>query len=285
MFGIKLPMNFNSPLKAREHHRILERWHITLTRFLTAYIYTPLAMAATRRRMRRGERGLVGARTKPGVFAAIVGIPTLITMFLAGLWHGAGFQFLVFGLLHGVYLTINQIWRTYRPKRADGGSALLRLVEPAGMVLTFLGVFVANAYFRSDSVTSGNNIVLGMFGLHGIELPEVIANRLPAFGGALRHYGITFAPGSLTELLYLYGWIGALLLIAWCMPNVLEIMREYGPAITGPVRPASRPSPLRWLSDKLVWRPSVGWALATAATTAVGVLAVNHVTEFLYWQF
>ncbi len=99
MVGIRLPMNFNSPLKATSIIDYWTRWHITLTRFLTAYLYTPMVMALTRRRMAMRKKILTGARTTPEAFLMLVAVPTVITMFLAGLWHGAGNQYLVVGLV------------------------------------------------------------------------------------------------------------------------------------------------------------------------------------------
>jgi hypothetical protein len=154
-------------------------------------------------------------------------------------------------------------------------------------VLTFLGVVVAMTYFHADSVPTGTNIVAGMMGLHGIVLPEVIANRLPGVAQALGHFGVVFGSGSITALLSMYAWCVVLLVIAWVPPNVLEMMRNYEPAITStaPSALGGETGWLRRLSDVLVWRPSTGWALVTAVMTAGGILALNQVTEFLYWQF
>jgi D-alanyl-lipoteichoic acid acyltransferase DltB (MBOAT superfamily) len=81
MVGIKLPMNFNSPLKALSIVDYWSRWHITLTRFLTAYIYNPIAVAQARRRSASGKKGLAGTRTTWGAFAGIVAMHTMVTMF------------------------------------------------------------------------------------------------------------------------------------------------------------------------------------------------------------
>ena len=133
MVGIKLPMNFNSPLKATNIIQYWSCWHITLTRFLTAYIYNPIAVAMTRRRMASGHKGIAGARTPPMAFVALTALPTIATMFLSGLWHGAGNQFLVFGLLHAFYLTVNHGWRLYRSRIWRDNVSYNRVMRPVGL--------------------------------------------------------------------------------------------------------------------------------------------------------
>ena len=287
MVGIKLPMNFNSPLKATSIIQYWSCWHITLTRFLTAYIYNPVAVALTRRRLTAGLKGVRGVRTEPRAFAMLIAVPTVVTMFLSGLWHGAGNQYLVFGLLHAGYLTVNHAWRLWRPKFWANGPGYARVMGPVGLVLTFLSASVALTYFAAASVGSGNAIVSGMVGAHGVVLPSVIANRLPGVAGVLGSLGVGFAPGSITGLMSLYAWMGVLLLIALVPPNILQLMLAYQPAVT---LPAPYPSegtlaPFRRLWGGMGWRPGVGWAVAVAAMTMLGILTLNEVTEFLYWQF
>ena len=88
MVGIKLPMNFNSPLKALSVVEYWSRWHITLTRFLTAYIYNPIAVAQARRRAASGKSGLLGSRTTWGAFGTIVALPTMVTVDGSGTGSG-----------------------------------------------------------------------------------------------------------------------------------------------------------------------------------------------------
>ncbi len=153
MVGIKLPMNFNSPLKALSIVEYWARWHITLTRFLTAYIYNPLAMAAARRRAAAGGTGVSGPRMTWDAFAGIVAAPMLITMFLSGLWHGAGNQFLLFGVLHGMALVINHAWRLVRPRLWPDTAHYQRTTRPIAWALTFMVVVVAMIpRFRAASV-------------------------------------------------------------------------------------------------------------------------------------
>jgi D-alanyl-lipoteichoic acid acyltransferase DltB (MBOAT superfamily) len=90
MFGLRLPLNFFSPYKAASIREFWRRWHITLGRFLQRYLYVPL-----------GGSHHGALRT---------GIALMATMLLGGLWHGAGWQFIVWGGLHGLMLVINHLW-------------------------------------------------------------------------------------------------------------------------------------------------------------------------------
>ncbi|MGG1947195.1 MBOAT family O-acyltransferase [Trinickia sp. NRRL B-1857] len=121
MFGVRFPLNFNSPFKAASIIDFWQRWHMTLTRYLTAYLYYPLSMRINRRRASRGLPIGRAAQGSPSGFAATIAVPTFYTMGLAGIWHGAGLQYLIYGLLHAAYLTVNHAWRNWRASR--GGPA------------------------------------------------------------------------------------------------------------------------------------------------------------------
>jgi D-alanyl-lipoteichoic acid acyltransferase DltB (MBOAT superfamily) len=287
MLGIKLPMNFNSPLKSSSIIEYWACWHMTLTRFLTGYVYNPIAMSIARWRRARGWKQFPGPRGTLGAGITMIAAPTMATMFLSGLWHGAGNQYLVFGLLHGCYLTINHFWRLYRPLFWPDSASYDRVMKPVGLVLTFTAAAVALAYFHADSVRSGNNIVAGMAGLHGLAVPDVIASRLHGIGSLLAHLGVAFTPAPLPVLLTLAEWIVLLLAIALIPPNILQMMYVYEPAITMPLPFAQdrRIAPFRGLWQRVTWRPSTAWALAAAGLSACGILALNQVTAFLYWQF
>ncbi|HIE55101.1 MAG TPA: MBOAT family protein, partial [Chromatiaceae bacterium] len=99
MFGIKLPINFNSPYQALNIIDFWRRWHITLSRFLRDYLYIPLG----------------GNRKGP----ARRHVNMMVTMLLGGLWHGAGWNFVIWGGLHGSYLVVNHFWRQIWRKPID----------------------------------------------------------------------------------------------------------------------------------------------------------------------
>src|ERR1700686_3246883 len=142
-FGIRVPPNFNSPLQASSIIDFWLCWHMTLTRFLTAYIYNPLSLWLTRRRMGKGRPGFGGRNTTIGAFGYLLIFPTLLTMLVSGLWHGAGYGFVFWGLLHGFFLTINHAWRLLAPKLWPDRASYERLMKPIGWLLTFVSVTAA----------------------------------------------------------------------------------------------------------------------------------------------
>jgi D-alanyl-lipoteichoic acid acyltransferase DltB (MBOAT superfamily) len=139
MFGIFLPLNFNSPYKASNIIDFWRRWHMTLSQFLRDYLYIPLGGNRRGRTLRY--------------------VNLLITMLLGGLWHGAAWTFVAWGALHGVYLCINHAWNNYGP------AIVPRFARPANIaafILTFLSVVVAWVFFRADSFSSAAFILSKM---------------------------------------------------------------------------------------------------------------------------
>jgi alginate O-acetyltransferase complex protein AlgI len=139
MFGIFLPLNFNSPYKATSIIEFWRRWHMTLSQFLRDYLYIPLG----------GNRH--------GAVLRYVNL--MITMVLGGLWHGAAWTFVVWGALHGAYLCINHAWNNYSPAIAP------RFAGPANaaaFILTFLSVVVAWVFFRADSLPTALHVLSKM---------------------------------------------------------------------------------------------------------------------------
>jgi D-alanyl-lipoteichoic acid acyltransferase DltB (MBOAT superfamily) len=175
MFGIFLPLNFCSPYKARSIVDFWRRWHMTLSRFLRDYLYIPLG----------------GNRRGP----ALRYVNLLVTMLLGGLWHGAAWTFVTWGMLHGLYLCINHAWSNLAPAAPK---ALRTAARIASSALTFLAVVVAWVVFRADSLTAAGSILSHMADPTNIR-----------FG--------------LREQWALLPIIG-LALIAWLCPNTQEIM-------------------------------------------------------------
>jgi D-alanyl-lipoteichoic acid acyltransferase DltB (MBOAT superfamily) len=144
MFNIRLPINFNSPYKSTSIIEFWRRWHITLSTFLRDYLYVPLG----------GNR-----HGKLRRYANL-----LTTMLLGGLWHGAGWTFVIWGALHGVYLVINNLWRDMVSERylrwiPDWLGAL------AGGILTFIAVVAAWVVFRAGNMAQALVILKAMFGI------------------------------------------------------------------------------------------------------------------------
>ena len=282
-FGIRLPPNFNSPLKASSIIDFWLRWHMTLTRFLTAYIYNPLTLWLTRRRLAKGLPGFGGGKTTIGAFVYLLMLPLLLTMCVSGLWHGAGYGFIVWGLLHGLYLTINHAWRVLRPRLWSDKASYERLMQPVGQVLTFTLVAAAMVFFRSPTITSAIDLIKGLLGQNGVELPQEIYDHLGPLAGWLHRVGVASVSPALwsgQEFGRMIGWIFALMLIALACPNTLQILARYEPALG--VTPLTAGMAGR---RSIEWNTSLPWAIGVSIVAAIGVLSLGGPSEFLYWQF
>ncbi|HET7764427.1 MAG TPA: MBOAT family O-acyltransferase [Burkholderiales bacterium] len=279
LIGIRLPPNFNSPLRAPSIIDFWLRWHMTLTRFLTAYIYNPLVLALTRRRLAKGLKGFGGRDTTPGAFALLLMFPTLLTMFVSGLWHGAGYLFVLWGLLHGVYLTVNHAWRLIAPRLWPDRAAYARLMKPAGITLTFLCVAVSMVLFRSPTVGAAVNLLKGMMGLNGIALPVAVYERVGPLAGWLERFGVMHQAWGGQEFVKMAIAIPILIVVVMACPNTLQMLARHEPAI-GVRQPAES-----FLGRALEWRPSLAWAAGISALAVIGVLFLGGESEFLYWQF
>jgi D-alanyl-lipoteichoic acid acyltransferase DltB (MBOAT superfamily) len=292
IFGIKLPMNFNSPLKASSIIEFWSRWHITLTRFLTAYVYTPMVMSLTRKRMARGAPVLGRKRPTVGAFLVLLCWPTVFTMFLSGFWHGAGYTFLAWGTLHGIYLTINHAWRQWRPKWDK--KRYEQIMKPFGFILTFIAVVVGMVLFRAPDMRSALHMLQGMAGLHGASVPIALLNRSELLNHVFALLGITGDLSSGAAFATTTAWIMVLFAIAILMPNSLELMQRFAPALYfEPPKPsvsagegtALRAPRRNWWPATFAVTWNMRWAVLIAAFFVFGALGLSRPSEFLYWQF
>lgn len=254
MIGVKLPLNFNSPYRAVNIADFWRRWHMTLSRFLRDYLYIPLG----------GNR-----HGKARRYANL-----MTTMVLGGLWHGAGWTFVLWGALHGLYLVLHQAWLHLRARLGHDLSRSSRLGRAAGILVTFLAVVVAWVFFRAPDLQSAFEILRAMAGLNGISLPAALLDRLGALGPAL---GIAPSTGGGRVFVLNWIWVLVLLPVVFCAPNVQQIMARFEPS-----RDAEQLAPIaaRWQ-----WRPNRRWAAVLAVVLAAGLLSLTRPTEFLYFQF
>lgn len=256
MIGVRLPINFNSPYKARNISDFWRRWHMTLSRFLRDYLYIPLG----------GNR--------KGTVRRYINLMT--TMLLGGLWHGAGWTFVMWGGLHGLYLVIHHAWEKLRETLGGNTRQPTRAGRFVATAITFLAVVVGWVFFRASSFSAALAILHGMIGLNGAPLPDAIALHLPHAVPWLAQAGITFTPGSGSEFVMTYLWIAALLVIVFFAPNSMEIMRKHPPALN--FKADTPPSGMAWSAESR-------WGMVMALVLAGGLLSLARPSEFLYFQF
>ena len=284
-FGVKFPPNFNSPLKASSIIDFWLRWHMTLTRFLTAYIYNPLSLRATRRRAALGLRPFSARNTSVSGFIEVLMLPTLLTMFISGFWHGAGYLFILWGVLHGIYLTINHAWRLLAARRWSNRERYERVMKPLGFAITFVAVVAGMVLFRSPTIGTATNMLRGMVGVNGIALPGTIVDHLGHFAGMVGRMDEAVLGGNAFRSLA--KWIVVLGFFALALPNTLQLLSAFEPAL-GVKAAAARTSAtgrLAALASRLGWQPTLAWAITVCVLAAIGMYHVGGNSEFLYWQF
>jgi len=202
MFGIILPFNFNSPYKAMSIIDFWRRWHITLSRFLRDYLY--ITMGGSRK----------------GNIRRYVNL--FITMLLGGIWHGAGWTFIIWGMLHGSYLMINHAWRNLRFNMLKLSAKIGIIESTIARLLTLLAVIIGWVYFRAETLEAANHMVLIMFADQGISLPTSLQSILGNLDVGLKFNGMF--GGSTAKLGEGALWIMLLLFATLVLPNNQQII-------------------------------------------------------------
>ena len=211
MFSIRFPFNFNSPYKASSVIEFWSRWHMTLTRYITLYLYTPISMSVSRRRLAAGKKITPMASRTPEGFITMVAYPTMTSMFFVGVWHGAGLQFMIFGLIHGITMTLEHAWSLFRRMKPSQGLAIHALSVLRVNVIAM----IAFIFFRAASTRVALALLKAMAGLNGHVAGHVDRASLMAL---------------------------VLLPVVWFMPNTQQILGE---TETGK-DPDPAPLGLRW---------------------------------------
>jgi alginate O-acetyltransferase complex protein AlgI len=241
IFGIRLPLNFFSPYKAASVREFWRRWHITLSRFLRDYLFIPLG----------GSRfGL------PHTLLAL-----LVTMTLGGLWHGAAWTFALWGLLHGIYLGINHVWRFCVDRwlvglreRVRRTRSLALGLKGLSILITFVAVNFAWILFRAEDTQSVWRMLAAMAGMSG-------------------WMHVVEPSNGITPMLPIY------LAICWLAPNSMQLfsgtraplhVEEY-------VRDGRRP--------RFRFGLTRAWASVTAVLFIIAWFAISNLSPFIYFQF
>ena len=248
MFGLRYPINFFSPFKANGIIDYYRRWHMTLTRVIARFLYTPLSVAGTRYSMFN--------RLAPiPAHLLSLWLPMLINFQIIGIWHGALRTFCVFGLMHGFWYALETEVRAskwYKAFRKSKSPLFIGLLERA---VFFLPLLLSLAMFRSESVSGGFHLFSQMFGT-SFDAPSAFNMRWPVIMLAC-----------------------AFSIIYFC-PNSVELMRRYRPAIMTYDNESYGPAFLRRL-----WRP--GWVQASymAILVIASLYYVSRQPPFLYQGF
>jgi alginate O-acetyltransferase complex protein AlgI len=282
LFNIYLPLNFNSPFKATNVIEYWQRWHMSLTRYIYEYLYTPITIKFMR-------WGL--GRSKVTEYLCTVLLPTLITFLIIGIWHGANWTFIVFGLLHGTYMLINYAWHSFKKTRA--WKLDKKWHNRIACLITFISVVIAAVFFRAESVSAALTMTKGMLGLNGLSLPQTLENTFHQFWGSSHAFGLVFEgfiPNSAFQMNPLTAILGLLvgLSIVWCLPNMQQIMSNFKIALEDTSH--------QRLDRRLATngqKPRWGWQLTASRAVGVGclffvllvVLASANPSTFLYYQF
>ena len=236
LFGIRFPLNFHSPYKAVSVVDFWRRWHMTLSRFLRDYLYIPLGGN------RKGPK-----RRYVNLFT---------TMLLGGIWHGAGFTFIIWGALHGLYLCLNHLWFGLRKKLS-----LPAMPKPLAIGLTFLAVMIGWVFFKAHDVASANRMLASMAGLNGFDGWPPDAVVVVKMKRAL----VPIAIG---------------LFVVWALPNTQQVMRRYLPALGLREFADLKPGP----RERWKWKPFLRILTACGLLLCVGgVLEV--VRSLLPYEF
>lgn len=294
MFGIVLPVNFLSPLKSASIIEFWQQWHMTLTRFLTDYLYTPLAVRAARRQALKSKGAAPTGKMSIGEFVSRVMWPTVITMFLAGLWHGAGYQFIAWGLLHGFYLTINHAWRIIRRNLGLISQTESSLRKGFSVLITFCAILVSFIIFRAESISSALDIMQAMIGMNGISFGKSSAAMFSGQLDQLANAGIVFEGLFSNELLpdvdFIWAWLLVLLTLIMAAPNTFELFRiqdrDKEPlGIETDALPGAVSLRARAFALFVPWRVGLIWAVASGVMFLMSVLQLFNPAPFLYFQF
>lgn len=253
LFGLKLPVNFYSPYRAQNISDFWRMWHATLSRFLRDYVYTPL-----------GGFVCSPVRQRFNLFS---------TMFVGGVWHGAGWTFVVYGFCHGIFVVVHQLWRV----NVSGPLNLVRnpVYQAAAQVFTFLTVVMALVVFRAESLTAAIHVFSQMIIPSG-------DNFIPAYLISINRTGlfqiVGLFPVQVAPPVVIFSLLSACLAVCWLLPNTYQLFAaekvtiDKGRAGRAPI-------------INLQWNGSTRWAMGTAVLIALSFLNLGQVSEFLYFQF
>ncbi|HRE31022.1 MAG TPA: MBOAT family O-acyltransferase, partial [Candidatus Berkiella sp.] len=262
LFNIKLPLNFNSPYKALNIIDFWRRWHITLSSFLRDYFYIPLG----------GNR--------KGAYQRQLNL--MITMLLGGIWHGASWNFVIWGGLHGFYLMINHSWRSFRQKILGHELAIsswqARLLS---QVVTLFCIIIAWVFFRATTFAEAKQMLNAMFGMNGISLMQSLKASLGTFAPWLVNHGVTFNglfANELADLRQATAILVPLWIIALFLPNSQQFLLSNSQLAPDFMM-------IMTTRQRLAWKSNTIWAIFIGILGMLSILCLAKASDFIYYQF
>ncbi len=242
IFGLKLPLNFNSPFKATNISDFWRRWHMTMTRFFTNFIYTPLAM--------NGMRSALKSQSSPLVrYVYTAAVPAIVTFLVAGIWHGDGWTFVIYGLIHGFAIAAYLGWREFK----------IDMPKPIAWAVTMSVVVTALVVFRAGDLTTATTILASMW--------------IPA-----EFLAPTAAEFVDIELKKAFSFVLLLGSIVLLMPNTQQILHRHWVSIDPQPQETAREAGL------VVWRATPAHAFAASIICCLALTSLGS-SSFLYYQF
>jgi alginate O-acetyltransferase complex protein AlgI len=250
LFGIVLPINFYSPYKAANIIDFWRRWHISFSRFLRDFVYIPLG----------GNRRGVPRRY----------LNLAVAMLLGGLWHGAGWTFVLWGGLHGLLLALNHAWHQLRRRVGLPPGNDPAAVRLAAWALTFVAVTSAWVLFRASSVDSAGAMLSAMYGIDGQNVVDPVVTYWWTQWGLFREF--RWSESSAIWLLL----VGS---IAFILPNTYQLFQGFRPALV------ERPFEGAASKPRLRWNPDWSWAAGLSLMLLIAILRIRELSPFIYFQF
>ncbi len=243
MFNIDIHINFNSPYKSLTIDEFWKRWHITLTRFLRTYIYFPLG------------------GNKKGNFRTYINL--VIVFFISGLWHGANYTFIVWGILHGVAMLFNRKFKRY----------INKIPNAVLWIITFMFINITWVFFRADSVGQAIEMINQLLNFNDFSITREIQNifLLDEIMLFLTSLSFFIKITNIESLIYFSS-----ILFDFIMNNIAYIILVFLTGLT-----LLTQNTFEKISKKLMVRD----ALFSAVILAWSILSFSKISEFLYFNF
>jgi alginate O-acetyltransferase complex protein AlgI len=273
MFGVLIPANFFSPYKAHNIIDFWRRWHMSLSRVIRDYLFFPQSLILARHVVGRSYNPII-------LFFITMMVPTMVTFFWVGLWHGPDWNYIIFGLMHGGYLVINQAWLNFRSFLGANIRKTTLIGRSIARLITFTAVAISLVSYGASSLEGAVKVYEGMLGMNGFSLPGIFASKIETL--RVIFPGTYIVAEGFNRFGSAYGVVSLffLLMVVWFMPNTLEWMQPHKPAL-GLEHFDTKNSKVEWF----MWKPSGVWAILAGYVAVFALLQMGNPTEFLYFAF